>query len=68
MIIVPTIASTIAAVDIINNAKHRDLLENYCPLFGRPMNAFVYLFRYAVLNFSACVSSGPGSEIPWLRG
>lgn len=50
MIIVPTIASTIAAVDIINNAKHRDLLEKYCPLFGRPMNAFVYLFRYAVLN------------------
>lgn len=49
MIIVPTIASTIAAVDIIYNAKHRDLLEKYCPMFG---NAFVYLFRYAVLNSS----------------
>jgi hypothetical protein len=40
VIIVPTIASTIAAVDIINNAKHRNLLEKCCPLFGRSMNAF----------------------------
>ena len=33
--IVPTIASTIAAVDIINNPKHRQLLDKYCPMFGK---------------------------------
>ena len=44
VIIVPTIASTIAAVDIINNAKHRNLLEKCCPLFGRSMNAFFFIY------------------------